>query len=98
MKALGKRGITSVLVEGGGRVNGIALRSGEVDRLVFYVAPKLLCGGDAGAVVSGRSIPRLSDAIELDHFKIGRVGEDLRIEADIKKGLRPQEQGPGGKS
>jgi diaminohydroxyphosphoribosylaminopyrimidine deaminase/5-amino-6-(5-phosphoribosylamino)uracil reductase len=97
LKALGKRGVTSVLVEGGGRVNGIALRSGEVDRVIFYVAPKLLCGEDARGVVGGRSIRHLSAAIKLDHFKIGHVGEDLRIEGYIKQRVRSQERGPGGK-
>ncbi|MFQ5580049.1 MAG: bifunctional diaminohydroxyphosphoribosylaminopyrimidine deaminase/5-amino-6-(5-phosphoribosylamino)uracil reductase RibD [Nitrospiria bacterium] len=97
LKALGKRGIISVLVEGGGQVNGIALRSGEVDRVIFYVAPKLLCGEDARGVVSGRSIPLLSNAIGLDQFKIGRVGEDLRIEGYLHKRVGLQDQIPGGK-
>lgn len=98
LKALGKRGITSVLVEGGGRVNGIALRSGEVDRVIFYIAPKLLCGEDARGVVAGRSIQNLSAAIGLDQFKVGRIGEDVKIEGYINKGVRPQVQGPGGRS
>jgi len=83
---LGKAGVTSLLIEGGGRVNGMALRARAVDRVIFYVAPKLLCGEDAKGVVAGRSISDLSQAIRLERFKIRRIGEDIRIEADVRKG------------
>lgn len=83
---LGKAGVTSVLIEGGGRVNGMALRAGAVDRMIFYIAPKLLCGEDAKGVVAGRSIQLLSEAVRLDHLKVRRIGEDIRIEADVRKG------------
>jgi diaminohydroxyphosphoribosylaminopyrimidine deaminase/5-amino-6-(5-phosphoribosylamino)uracil reductase len=86
LATLGKAGITSLLIEGGGRVNGMALRAGGVDRVIFYIAPKLLCGEDAKGVVAGRSIPDLSQAIQLDHLEVKRVGEDIRIEGSLRKG------------
>jgi len=77
---LGRLGMVSLLIEGGGRLNGIALRSGMVDRVIFYIAPKLLCGEDAKGVVGGQAIPRLASALTLAHVKIRRLGEDLRVE------------------
>lgn len=89
---LGKSGITSVLIEGGGRVNGTALRAGVVDKVIFYIAPKLLCGDDARSAVAGRSIPTLDDALLIDDIQIRKRGGDLRIEGYLKK------RGTGGDS
>lgn len=85
---LGAREITSVMIEGGGVVNGMALRAGVVDKVVFYIAPKLLCGDDARSVVSGKAIPNLNDALNLQQMTARKVGEDLRIEGYPRKGER----------
>jgi len=89
---LGKSGITSVLIEGGGVVNGMALRSGVVDKLIFYVAPKLLCGDDARSAVAGKSISTLDAALQVRDIQVRPVGEDLCIEGYLKK------RGTGGSS
>lgn len=82
---LGKEGITSVLIEGGGIVNGMALRAGVVDKAIFYVAPKLLCGEDARSAVAGKSVPALDDALILEEVRIRKVGGDFCIEGYLKK-------------
>ena len=83
---LGKLGMASVLIEGGGVLNGIALRSGLVDRVIFHIAPKFLCGEDALGVVRGRAIAELSSAIVLENVKIRRMGEDIRVEGSLRRG------------
>lgn len=85
LKELGKAGIASLLIEGGGGVNGMALRAGAVDKVIFYIAPMLLCGDDGKSVAVGRSVPALSEAVRLDRMKIRQVGEDLRIEGYVRK-------------
>ena len=65
MQALGQRGFTSVLVEGGGTVAADALRAGIVDRALLFVAPALL-GGDGVPAVGALGIARAADAIRLD--------------------------------
>lgn len=85
LNCLGKRGLTSLLIEGGAGVNGIALRSGLVDRVIFYIAPKFFCGDDAKAVVGGEAIASLSSALALENVKVKRLGEDIRIEGRIRK-------------
>jgi hypothetical protein len=46
--------ITSVLLEGGALVNGVALASGEVDKVFLYYAPKILGGGAVPFIAGGR--------------------------------------------
>jgi len=77
LRDLGRRGVQHVLIEGGGRTHGEAFDRGLVDRVVFYVAPVLL-GGNTPAV-GGRGKNR----IQLSNPIYKKVGEDLRIEAEV---------------
>jgi diaminohydroxyphosphoribosylaminopyrimidine deaminase/5-amino-6-(5-phosphoribosylamino)uracil reductase len=80
-----QRGITSLLVEGGSRVNGWALRSGEVDRVVFHIAPTLFGGDDAQGVFHGKGCRTLAEALSLDDIKIRKIGPDLCVEGSVRK-------------
>lgn len=80
METLGSRGITSVLVEGGGKVNASALASGVVDKAVCFVAPKFIGGKQAPGVFDGEGIKRLADAPELERRTITELDCDLLIE------------------
>lgn len=84
MENLGKRSVTSVLVEGGGEVNTSALASGLVDKVMCFVAPKLIGGSDAPGVFSGEGITRLADAPKLKRWTITEIGCDLLIEGYFK--------------
>jgi diaminohydroxyphosphoribosylaminopyrimidine deaminase/5-amino-6-(5-phosphoribosylamino)uracil reductase len=85
LRKLGRMGMTSLLIEGGGGVNGRALRDGIVDKAIFFIAPRLLCGNDAKAVVDGKAIRSLSDAVQLRDMKIRKVGVDLCIEGYLSE-------------
>ena len=80
---LGKRGITSVLIEGGSTVNASALRETLVNHVVLYLAPTLLGGQDAKGVIGDRSPKRLAQAVALRRVTIRRIGEDLVVEGDL---------------
>jgi diaminohydroxyphosphoribosylaminopyrimidine deaminase/5-amino-6-(5-phosphoribosylamino)uracil reductase len=69
-----------VLVEGGGGVAARALREGVVDRVILFVAPKLV-GGDGLPAIDGLGVRRMADAMPLEILSVERVGEDLRIDA-----------------
>ncbi|MBI4400759.1 MAG: bifunctional diaminohydroxyphosphoribosylaminopyrimidine deaminase/5-amino-6-(5-phosphoribosylamino)uracil reductase RibD [Nitrospirae bacterium] len=77
---LGRMGISSVMIEGGSELNASALRAGVVNRVLFYVAPLLLGGQDAKAVIGGRSPKLLAAAIPLMENRIRRIGTDILIE------------------
>lgn len=85
MKALGAMEIDSVLVEGGSNVAFSALEAGIVDKVVTFVAPKILGGKGAPTPVGGRGIERIEEAIGLAELKVRRIGNDLLLEGRIKK-------------
>jgi diaminohydroxyphosphoribosylaminopyrimidine deaminase/5-amino-6-(5-phosphoribosylamino)uracil reductase len=83
VEALGARGLTSLLVEGGGTVAAEALRAGAVDRMVLFLAPSLL-GADGVPAVGPLGLRRPADAPSLDVLAVGRVGKDLVLEARLR--------------
>ena len=83
MSLLGKRGITSLLIEGGSTVNAAALRAKLVNHVLLYLAPTLMGGQDAKSMIGGRSPKRLAQALALHHVKVRRMGEDLVVEGDL---------------
>ena len=79
LRDMAKRGITSVMIEGGASLATGALKASLVDKLALFVAPKLL-GGDALAMVKGLNIKSLKRAIVLSGMKERRLGADILIE------------------
>ncbi len=75
---LGARGLTHLLVEGGGEVHAAFLAAGLVDRVVVYVAPKILGGGKDW--LAGAGPARMADALALADVSVRRLGADLAIE------------------
>jgi diaminohydroxyphosphoribosylaminopyrimidine deaminase/5-amino-6-(5-phosphoribosylamino)uracil reductase len=82
---LGKRDAQSVLLEGGPTLAASAVRDGLVDRLVLFLAPKLLGGVTAPGVLGGEGLAPVDRAVRLDVVSVDRVGEDLRVEADVHR-------------
>lgn len=83
---LGAMQIDSVLLEGGGTLNGEFLRLGLVDKVQAYIAPKLIGGELAKSPVGGAGIPLMSEAVRLQSIEITHLGDDLLIEGRIQKG------------
>lgn len=80
MKKLGEREIDSILLEGGGGLNEAALRQGIVDRIVSFIAPKIVGGREAKTPVEGKGFEKMSRAIRVEHLEIQKIGEDLMIQ------------------
>ncbi len=72
-----------MLIEGGSTVNAAALREKLVNHIVLYLAPTLMGGQDAKAVIGGRSPDRLDQALALRHMTVRRIGKDLVVEGDL---------------
>jgi diaminohydroxyphosphoribosylaminopyrimidine deaminase/5-amino-6-(5-phosphoribosylamino)uracil reductase len=81
-KDLGQRGMQSVLIECGGEMAASALRSGIVDKLVVFVAPKIF-GGRETPVIGGAGIDDLGDAVTLDRWTVESVGPDFMLSAYV---------------
>lgn len=81
---LGERGLCHVLVEAGPTLAGSFMERGSVDRLVLYLAPKVI-GGDAPGLFSS-GVKTLADAWHLEIRTVTRVGDDIRIDARPRMG------------
>jgi len=75
MRQLGERGLTRVLVEGGGRVTGALLAEGLIDRAVWFRAGAIM-GGDGVPVVAPFGVDRLNQMPRLVRRSIEACGED----------------------
>lgn len=76
---LGRNAVTSLLVEGGGRVHAAFLRDGLYDQACLYVAP-LFLGAEALPVVSGLELDRVEQGHRFRFTKMRRLGKDLLVE------------------
>lgn len=85
MQWLGKQNIDSLLVEGGATLNFSMIEEGLIDKLISFVAPKLLGGDQAKTPIGGRGIANITDAIHLRDFKVSTFDEDIMIESYVRK-------------
>jgi diaminohydroxyphosphoribosylaminopyrimidine deaminase/5-amino-6-(5-phosphoribosylamino)uracil reductase len=83
LRELARRGSNEVLVEAGRELNGALLQAGLVDELVLYLAPQLLGDAARGMADLGELL-RLEQRVELAWRDVRRVGDDLRITAEVK--------------
>ena len=76
LAALKRRGVGTLMIEGGGRVAASFIAAGLVDTLEWFRAPILL-GGDGRACVAGLALARLSDAPRFRRLAVEPCGDDL---------------------
>lgn len=83
LEALASKGIVSVLVEGGGELAASLLKDGLVDRVMFFIAPKIIGGRSAVTGVEGDGARNVRDAVSVKNIKVRRFGDDILIEGDL---------------
>ena len=84
LSELHKFGLNSLLVEGGSFINSSFLRSGAVDRLLLFLASKIIGGQDALSWCGELGVDQIDQAMQIDISSISAVGEDWLIDAKIK--------------
>ena len=77
---LGERGVASVLVEGGATLSATLLRRRLVDKVLLFVAPKII-GGDGISVVGPCGVETMEQVIQLRDVVSQRLGNDVLLEA-----------------
>jgi diaminohydroxyphosphoribosylaminopyrimidine deaminase/5-amino-6-(5-phosphoribosylamino)uracil reductase len=77
---LGRRGVLSVLIEGGGTVNAAALSEGLVDKVIAIIAPRLIGGTEAPTPLDGAGPVSAPGGLRLRDVQVRRLGEDVVIE------------------
>jgi diaminohydroxyphosphoribosylaminopyrimidine deaminase/5-amino-6-(5-phosphoribosylamino)uracil reductase len=80
---LGRRRMTNVLVEGGGRLLGSLLDAGQIDEVHALVAPRLFGGAGAPGPLAGSGVARVEDAAELEGVEVASLGGDLYMHGRI---------------
>jgi diaminohydroxyphosphoribosylaminopyrimidine deaminase/5-amino-6-(5-phosphoribosylamino)uracil reductase len=83
VRKLGKEGISSLLVEGGGEVNSAFLFGGLVQRVAFFYAPKILGGRDSRKGVAGPGARGWGDILKLGSPTWRKLGDDLLLTARV---------------
>lgn len=84
VRALTRTGATSVLIEGGGTLNASALNQKIVDKIMFFIAPKIIGGANAKTPVEGKGIIRVEKALRIKDITATQVGCDILIEGYLK--------------
>jgi len=82
LRALVKRGVSSVLIEGGATLAAHAIRERIVDRLVLFYGPKLI-GADGRPMLEAIGVKALAAAPSMDDVRIARVGPDVVVYARL---------------
>ena len=88
LKALASRNLHYVLLEGGSLLGGAMLRAGLIDRLMLFVAPKLL-GGQGQGLLTGSGVDVMADAFALKHLSARKVDTDILLEGEVLNVYRP---------
>lgn len=84
LQRLGKQGITSLVVEGGGRVLGSFFLENRVQQVVWWIAPLIIGGTQSRRSVEGIGFEYWKPAVDLGALKVSKVGPDLRIDAIVR--------------
>ena len=79
LKELGSRAIQSLLVEGGAGIAGNFVDAKLINKVTFFVAPKIVGGREAPSAVGGAGVDRMAGALELEDVEIIRRGRDVEI-------------------
>lgn len=82
---LGQQNICSILVEGGATLSGSFVAKKLVDKVDFFIAPKIVGGKEAKTPVAGTGILNLQEALALKDIQIEKLEEDILIIGRVDK-------------
>lgn len=80
-KILGEQQITSILIEGGATINASILEDNLVDKINWFIAPKIIGGANAPSPIGGKGIADVNDAKLFEDIHMESIGEDILISA-----------------
>lgn len=82
---IGQQNICSILVEGGATLSGSFVAKKLVDKVYFFIAPKIVGGKEAKTPVAGTGILNLQEALALKDIQIEKLEEDILIIGRVDK-------------
>ena len=84
---LASEGLTTVLVEGGGKLAAALLRADLVDEVHWMLAPKLI-GGDGRGALGSLGLGSLAEAFSIESMRVTRRGGDLHLHGLVRRGAK----------
>ena len=93
--ALARRGVLSLLVEGGGEIHGACMDAGLVDKAFIFVGP-IIVGGPAPGPVAGVGVASLAQAWRLRRMQVRQCDQDVVIEGYVDVSARAEAGAPRG--
>ncbi|ACX73072.1 2,5-diamino-6-hydroxy-4-(5-phosphoribosylamino)pyrimidine 1-reductase [Methanocaldococcus vulcanius M7] len=85
MNVLYKKGIKTILLEGGGTLNWGMFKEGLVDEVSVYIAPKIFGGKNAPTYVDGEGFKSEEESVKLELKNFYRLGEGIVLEFKVIK-------------
>ena len=79
LRDLADRSLQSVLIEGGAATAGRFVDARLVNKVTFFVAPKIVGGVAAPGAIGGTGVEKMAEALELDDVAVVQRGKDLEI-------------------
>jgi diaminohydroxyphosphoribosylaminopyrimidine deaminase/5-amino-6-(5-phosphoribosylamino)uracil reductase len=79
LEILGKEMVSSLLVEGGSQINSAFLHGRAIDKVISYVAPKLVAGQGAPTPFGGMGIEEMGSAVPVKDIHVDMLGQDIKI-------------------
>jgi len=83
-KALTRQCISSILIEGGGSINASVLAENLVDKIYWFIAPKIIGGQGALGPVGGQGVTDVNHAYLFEDMNVEPIGQDLLISAYMR--------------
>jgi diaminohydroxyphosphoribosylaminopyrimidine deaminase/5-amino-6-(5-phosphoribosylamino)uracil reductase len=85
LEELGRRRLTNVMVEGGSRILGTLLDSGEIDEVHTFIAPRLVGGVATAGPTAGEGVAQMSEAVLLESPEVRQIGSDIYVHGRVAR-------------
>ncbi len=85
LKELYQKEITSILVEGGGKINHSFLKKALIDKIYCFIAPKILGGNDGISSFNGPGVEKMNNAYELENIDYEFLDGNILCKGEIRK-------------
>lgn len=83
MIELGKKGVDSILLEGGGSLNFSAVNSNIVQEVITFISPKIIGGSEAKTPVEGRGFSEIINCLGLKIEEVRNIGGDIVVRSRV---------------
>jgi diaminohydroxyphosphoribosylaminopyrimidine deaminase/5-amino-6-(5-phosphoribosylamino)uracil reductase len=87
MIELGKRSVTSLMVEGGSSVMGSMIRERLIDKFYIFKAPRIFGGDDGFPMARGVGPGMMDESLAMRDIRIRRFGDDILVTGYADYGL-----------